>query len=132
MAVVAIVLVALTRPDSTSWLRSDGRSLLPPPPASALAAAERHPVTARSVTVQKVAGPTGFWVGTSPTNRMFVEVAAPPPFPVAAGQKVSFAGHIEANHPGAIEQNALVGTDADELTKQGHHVDVDGNSLRRG
>ncbi len=84
------------------------------------------------MTARKLAGPTGFWVGTSPTSRMFVEVPAPPPFPVGTGQKVSFAGHIEANHPGAIKQYALVGADADQLTQQGHQVDVYGNSLRRG
>jgi len=133
LAVVAVAVVALTRPDSTaSWLRSDGRSLLPPPPASALSADAGHPVEARSVTVQKVGGPTGFWVGPSQRSRVFVELASPPAFSVSAGQKVTFAGHIEPNHEGAIEHFALVGPDADQLTAQGHHVDVDANSLRRG
>jgi len=131
MAVVAVAIVVLTRPGG-GWLRSDGRSLLPPPPASALASVAGHRVEARSMTVQRVATPTGFWVGTSSRSRLFVEVSGAPAFPVAAGQKVSFVGHIEPNHPGSTERFALGGPDADQLGNEGHHVDVDANALRRG
>jgi len=123
-AVAAVAVVVLTRPDD-GWLRSDGRSLLPPPAAAVLAGAVGHPVEARSVRVQSVATPTGFWVGTSERSRLFVEVPAPPAFTVGVGQKVSFVGRIDANHAGTVEQFTRGGPDADQLRTEGHHVDVE-------
>jgi hypothetical protein len=121
----------LTRPD-TGWLRGGGRSLLPPPPASELAAAATRPVEARSVPVQSVVTPTGFWVGTSQRNRLFVELLGTPPFPLAVGQRVSFTGYVDPNHEGSVERFGLSGQDAVQLRDQGHHVHVEGGALRRG
>ena len=131
VAVVTVVIVMLSRPDP-GWLRSGDTSLLPPPPASALAAEAGRRVEARSVSVQSVVTPRGFWVGTSQRDRLFVELLGEPPFPVAAGQKVSFVGYVDPNHEGSVERFAVRGRDAVQLREQGHHVHVETNSLRRG
>ena len=131
VAVVTVVIVMLSRPDP-GWLRSGDTSLLPPPPASQLAAEAGRRVEARSVRVQSVVTPTGFWVGTSQRDRLFVELLGEPPFPVAAGQKVSFVGYVDPNHEGSVERFAVRGQDAVQLREQGHHVHVEANGLRRG
>lgn len=131
VAVVTLAIVMLSRPD-TGWLRSGDRSLLPPPPASELAAQAGRQVEARSVEVQSVVTPTGFWVGTSQRDRLFVELLEEPPFAVAAGQKVSFVGYVDPNHEGSVERFAVHGQDAVQLREQGHHVHVEADALRRG
>ena len=131
VAVVTVAIVMLSRPDP-GWLRSGDRSLLPPPPASELAAEAGRRVEARSVEVQSVVTPTGFWVGTSQRDRLFVEVLGQSPFPVARGQEVSFVGYVDPNHEGSVERFAVRGQDALQLREQGHHVHVEANALRRG
>ena len=131
LAVVAVSVVMLTRPDD-AWLRSGGRSLLPPPPASEVAAVAGRPVEARSMEVQSVATPVGFWVGRSQRDRIFVEILAMPPFPVAAGQRVSFVGYIEANHEDSIERFGVVGQEAVQLREQGYHLHAEASALHKG
>jgi hypothetical protein len=128
---VAVAVVVLSRPDS-AWLRSGGRSLLPPPAPSQLATEARHPVEARSIRVQSVVTPTGFWVGTSQRTRLFVELLGTPPFPVSVGQKLSFVGFLDPNHEGSGERFRLSDQDAVQLREQGSHIDVQANALRRG
>lgn len=131
LAVVTVSLVMFSRPD-TGWMRSGGMSLLPPPPAGALAAEAGRPVEARSVRVQSVVTPTGFWVGTSQRSRLFVELLAPPPMPVTPGQRVSFVGYVDPNHEGSAERFGLSGGDAAQLAQQGYHIHVEGSALRKG
>ena len=131
VAVVTVAFVMVSRPDPGS-LRSGARSLLPPPPASELAAEAGRRVEARSVEVQSVVSPTGFWVGTSGRDRLFVELLGEPPFPVARGQEVSFVGYVDPNHEGTVERFAVRGQDAVQLREQGHHVHVEAHALRRG
>jgi RNA polymerase sigma factor (sigma-70 family) len=131
LAVVAVSLVILTRPD-TAWLRSGNRSLLPPLPASELVAMAGRPVDARSVTVQRVVTPTGFWVGTSERDRVFVEMLETPPFAVTANQKVSFVGYIDPNHEDSVERYGLVGQEAAQLREQGYHLHAEADALRKG
>ncbi|MGI9032476.1 MAG: RNA polymerase sigma factor [Acidimicrobiales bacterium] len=131
LAVVAISIVLLTRPDTT-WLRIGNRSLLPPPPASELSALASRPVEARSVTVQSVVTPTGFWVGTSQHDRVFVEMLATLPFPVTANQKVSFVGYVDPNHEDSAERYGLGGQGAAQLRYEGYHLHAEANALRKG
>ncbi len=131
LAVVGASLIMFTGSDS-GWLRSGERSLLPPPSASEVVAAGQPPVEARSITVQSVLTPTGFWVGTNGNDRLFVELLAPPAFPVAAGQEVSFSGYIEANHEDSVERFGLTGPDAEQFRQQGYHLHAEGNVIRDG
>lgn len=131
VAVATVSILMFIRPDDTAWLRSGGRSLLPPPAASELQALATRPVEARSVRVQSVVAPTGFWVGTSQRDRIFVEIGETPPFPVTVGERVSFVGYIDTNHPGSIERYGLVGQDAAQLRDEGYHLHVEASALRR-
>ena len=131
VAAVVVAIVVLARPDGAS-LRAGPTSLLPPPPPQELAARVGQPVQGRSVRVQAVTSPTGFWVGSDRRHRMFVELLGPPPFPVAVGEVVSFVGYLDANHEGSVERFGLQGDDAAQLLAQGHHVHVEGRALRHG
>ncbi|HWC11618.1 MAG TPA: hypothetical protein VG455_10375, partial [Acidimicrobiales bacterium] len=82
--------------------------------------------------VQSVVTSTGFWVGTSQRDRLFVEVLGEPPFPVARGQEVSFVGTVDPNHEGSLERFAVHGQDAVQLHEQGHHIHVESSALQRG
>ncbi len=130
LAVVGISVVMLTRPDA-GWVRSEGRSLLPPPPASALIAGRQPRVEAQSVTVLSVVTPSGFWVGTSQSDRLFVELLAPSPFPVIAGKTVSFVGFVDPNHDDSAERFGLVGPDADQMRAHGYHLHVETSALHQ-
>jgi RNA polymerase sigma factor (sigma-70 family) len=131
VAAVTVAVVLLARPDA-GFLRSGPTSLLPPPPPQELATKAGQPVEARSVQVQSVVSPTRFWVGSNRRERLFVEVLAPPTFPVRAGERVSFVGHLDANHEGSVERFGLQGVDAAQLNQQGHHIHVEAHDLRTG
>ena len=131
VAAVTVAVVLATRPDA-GFLRSGPASLLPPPSAQELATRVGQPVEARSVRVQSVISPTGFWVGPNQRERLFVEVLAPPAFPVRDGERVSFVGHLDPNHEGSVERFGLQGPDAEQLRQQGHHIHVEARALRTG
>ncbi len=131
VAAVTVAVVLLTRPDA-GFLRAGPMSLLPPPPPQELATRAGQPVEARSVQVQSVVSPTGFWVGPNERERLFVEVLAPPPFRVLAGERMSFVGQLDVNHQGSVERFGLHGPDAAQLNQQGHHIHVEPHDLRTG
>jgi len=90
-------------------------------------------VEARGVPVQSVVEPTGFWVGNSPTERVWVDVhdetdAAPRLVP---GQRISFQGRLVANTPATLERAGRGGAaERAQLERQGYHVDVEGGSIQ--
>jgi hypothetical protein len=103
-------------------------------PNGELTALVGRPVTAQSVAVQSVPSDEGFWVGTSETDRVWVELTVPPgesPYQVLAGQTVGFDGTVAAHDAGFAGQ---VGVDAaegaDQLTRQAAHIAVDKANLR--
>ncbi len=89
-------------------------------------------VEGRSVPIQRVVSPTGFWVGSDEGDRMFVEVIGTPPFPIRVGGEVSFVGYLDANHDDSAERFGLRGQDAALLHQRGHHIHVEAQHLRRG
>ena len=85
-------------------------------------------VTATGVAVQSVPSDEGFWLGTSETDRVWVQLTEVPgesPFQVEPGALVDLTGSLTA-HDGTFAQQ--VGVDAaegaDQLTRQAAHVEV--------
>jgi len=72
-----------------------------------------QPATAQLATVQSVPADEGFWVGTSDTNRIWVQLtgAGESPQTVKAGDHITFTGTEVANPAGF---SAQVGVDAGE------------------
>ena len=131
VAAVTVAVILVARPDP-GFLRAGQQSILPPPPAHELATRVAQPVEARAVKVESVVSPTGFWVGPNKRERLFVEVLAPPPFPLRAGDRVSFVGFLDVNHEGSVQRFGLRGQDAAQLEQQGSHIHVEAHALRVG
>jgi hypothetical protein len=90
--------------------------------------------TGKSVAVRSVPSDEGFWVGSSDTDRVWVELTVPAgesPYQVTPGQLVDFTGPVTAHDAGFAGQ---VGVDAaegaDQLTKEAAHVSVQKADLR--
>ena len=119
-------------------MTADGRSALAPAAgtdaAAALGGLAGQPVTATGVRVLSVPADEGFWLGTSETERVWVQLtgeAGESPYQVQEGDLVDFEGTVEAHDAAFAEQ---VGVDAAEgaqqLTEQAAHLEVAKSSLR--
>jgi hypothetical protein len=101
-------------------------------PDGSLAGRVGEQVTASGATVQSVAADEGFWVGTSETDRVWVQLqgGGESDYLVRPGDRVEFDGPLVA-HDDAFA--AEVGVDpaegADQLTGQGAHVEVQQSDL---
>jgi hypothetical protein len=86
-----------------------------------------RPVTATDVVVQSVAADEGFWVGSSATDRVWVQLTGDgeSAYAVGPGDRVSFTGQVVGHDEGFAAQ---VGVDpaegAELLTSQAAHVAV--------
>ena len=90
-------------------------------------------VEARGVQVQSVVEPRGFWVGSSPTERAWVDVhdQTAPPQQLVPGQRISFQGRVVANTPETLERAGGGGPgDRADLERRGYHVDVEGGTVQ--
>jgi hypothetical protein len=92
------------------------------------------PVRAIGVPVQSVPADEGFWVGTSATNRVWVQLMGPAEsaYDVEVGDKVSFSGRVVshgAHFAARVGVSAAEG--ARELTRQRGHLVVVQSGLRR-
>lgn len=114
----------------TGPLTVNGAGLLPlatAAPDGTLTAFVGQTATSTGVTVQSVPADEGFWVGTSATDRVWVQIigGGESPYKVTAGDKVDFTGTVVAN---ATDFPATVGlTAADgaaQLTTQAAHIEV--------
>lgn len=108
-----------------------GSQSLLPVPAEGLATFVGQPVTGTAVRVESVVADEGFWVGPSPTDRVFVlltpearTTAGESPFQVAAGQLVNLQGNLIglSGDPAALGVDPNEG--ADQLRQQGHLVEA--------
>jgi hypothetical protein len=93
------------------------------------------PVRARGVPVQSVPADEGFWVGTSATNRVWVQLRGPAEsaYDVGVGDKVSFTGRVVshgAHFAASVGVSPAEG--ARELSHQRGHLVVAQGELRRG
>lgn len=89
-------------------------------------------VTGKGATVQSVPADEGFWVGSSNTDRVWVQLDGPgeSPFKVTAGQKVNFTGTMTAVAAGFPAKVGV--TDAEgaaQITAQKQYVKVVRSSL---
>ncbi|WP_345379916.1 hypothetical protein [Pseudonocardia yuanmonensis] len=120
-------------------LTADGTPLLPVAQAAGpngeLSGLVGRAVTAQRVAVQSVPADEGFWVGTSDTDRVWVQLTTQPgesPYRVAVGDRVDFTGSVVAQDAGFAQQ---VGVDAaegaDQLTRQAAHLEVAKADLRK-
>jgi hypothetical protein len=90
-------------------------------------------VVGTSVPVQEVVSATGFWIGTSELDRIFVVIEGQggASFEVKEGDKVSFTGVMEPNL-GAEEYGLREGQGAQQFRDQTLHVQVQAEDLRQG
>ena len=97
-----------------------------------LAPYQGQAVRAHQVKVHAAPGDTGFWVGGSAADRIWVDVDTGRPLSrrVTAGQRVSFAGTLAPNGPEVLNEPGVGGPpDLDQLKSQGFHVHLDEATL---
>lgn len=86
-----------------------------------------------AVRVQSVPADEGFWVGTSVTDRVWVQLigAGESPYTVKAGDTLTFSGTVTA-HDGKFASQVGVDTSegAAQLTSQAAHITVAQNAVR--
>ena len=96
--------------------------------AAALAGVEGQEATATGAQVLSVPADEGFWVGSSETDRVWVQLtgeAGESPYQVQEGDAVDFTGTVTAHGEGFADE---VGVDdaegAAQLTEQAAHIEV--------
>jgi RNA polymerase sigma factor (sigma-70 family) len=120
-------------PAGDRTLTSEGRAILPltgRPPLSRYAG---DPVRAQGVRVQQVAADEGFWVGTSPRDRVWVQLAGTRESrpEIQRGDRVSFTGRMVEHLPGFARRVGVVAGEGGRLLdQQGYHVEVRADQLR--
>ena len=97
-----------------------------------LAPYQGQPVRAQQVKVYSAPGDTGFWVGESAAERIWVDLASGEPLSrrATAGQRVSFVGQLAPNGQ-EVPTEPIVGgpPDIEHLKNQGFHVHIDEATL---
>jgi hypothetical protein len=91
------------------------------------------PVRAQGVRVQQVAADEGFWVGTSPRDRVWVQLTGTRESRprVQRGDRVSFTGRMVEHQPGFARRVGVTASEgASLLDQQGYHVEVRADRLR--
>jgi hypothetical protein len=88
---------------------------------------------ADAVPVESVPADEGFWVGTSTTDRVWVQLTvgnAESPFRVEAGDRVSFLGTVRPAPPNFADDIGLTGEEgAQQLADLGQYIAVDGAAV---
>jgi RNA polymerase sigma factor (sigma-70 family) len=114
-------------------LTSEGRAILPLTGRSPLSRYAGDPVRAQGVPVQQVAADEGFWVGTSPRDRVWVQLTGTRESRprVQRGDRVSFTGRMVEHQPGFARRAGVTASEgAGLLDQQGYHVEVSAGRLR--
>lgn len=111
------------------WTLAVGGHELLPLGAGGLAPYAGQSVTAIDVPVQSVDADEGFWIGSGPANRVWVQLTVPgggeSPQQVRVGQRVSFRGIVARNPVGFAAAEGISPTEgAAQLTGQGGHLAV--------
>jgi hypothetical protein len=118
-------------------LSAGGTALLPVAQAAdangSLAGLVGQQVSAQGVTVQSVDANEGFWVGTSPADRVWVQLdgRGESTYTVKAGDRVSFTGQLAANPTGFDQRIGVdAGEGAEQLRTQAAHITVPVDALQ--
>jgi hypothetical protein len=121
---------------ATAGTLTVGSQSVLPVPASGLAALVGQPATGTGVTVESVVADEGFWVGSSPTDRVFVFLTAEArttqgesPFQVQAGQRIDLEGTLIALPTAPADLGVEPPEGADQLAGQGHLIEATNVSL---
>jgi hypothetical protein len=121
-------------PAGDPTLTSEGRAILPlttgRPPLSRYAG---DPVRAQGVRVQQITSDEGFWVGTSPRDRVWVRLTGTRESRarIQRGDRVSFTGQMVEHPPGFAGRAGVTAREgAALLDQQGYHVEVRADRLR--
>ena len=117
---------------------ADGRSVLPlaagTDAAAALGGLAGQPVTATGARVLSVPADEGFWLGTSETERVWVQLtgeAGESPYQVQEGDLVDFEGTVEAHDAAFAEQAGVDDAEgAQQLVDQAAHLTVAKSAVR--
>jgi RNA polymerase sigma factor (sigma-70 family) len=117
--------------ETVTGLRIDGA---PVTARSALTAMTGEEVDAADVRVEEVVTLNGFWVGPSPSARIWVELVGPRrTMHIVKGDLLTFVGTLTANsatYPARAHVTANTG--AKLLTAQGAHIDVPTTAVKGG
>lgn len=113
-------------------LTAGGTELLPVPDASELDATEGETAEGEGVTVQSVVPGQGFWVGTSETDRVYVELGGDvgedeqpgKDVMVAEGDRVDFMGEVRPAPEDPAQTLSLPPSDGDLVKSQGIFVNA--------
>jgi hypothetical protein len=114
-------------------ITAGGKDLIGAAAAGSIAYLDGKTVSANGVAVQSVVNETGFWVGTSETDRVFVETENAgdgTSLDLTAGDTVSFDGAIEKNLE-AETYGLRAGAGAEQFRKQGYHVRVQADGVTK-
>jgi hypothetical protein len=101
-----------------------------------LTAAVGQKATGRAVKVLSVASGTGFWVGTSKSDRTFVEYGSSvggnesQPYKPKVGDTVDLSGPVRPAPPDPAQTLRLSAGDAEQLTAQGAYINADDVTAR--
>jgi hypothetical protein len=117
---------------------ADGRSVLAlaagTDAAAALGGLTGQPVTATGARVLSVPADEGFWLGTSETERVWVQLtgeAGESPYQVQEGDLVDFEGTVEAHDGAFAEQSGVDDAEgAQQLADQAAHLTVAKSAVR--
>lgn len=100
--------------------------------AGSLAAQVGKAVTGSGMSVQSVPADEGFWVGSSATDRVWVQLvgAGESPYTVKVGDRIDLTGQMVAHDAGFAKQVGVDAADgAAQLTTQAAHIAVAQNAL---
>lgn len=134
-AALAILLISLLGGDDDGGsdagrLNAGGAQLLPPP-SGGLSGEVGKTATGQDVVVQSVNGNEGFFVGSSSTDRVYVEWGGDvgtdeaSRFQPNQGDKVNLTGPVEAAGPVQLRKLKLSAEDLELVRSQGAFVNAD-------
>jgi hypothetical protein len=110
---------------------SAGTATLLPPPSAGLSGLVGETATGTEVVVRSVNGNEGFFVGSTATDRVYVEWGGDvgrdeaSRFQPQEGQRVSLTGPVQAAGPGQTKKLKLSAADAELVRSQGAFVNAD-------
>jgi hypothetical protein len=141
IAVIAAILIALlssgddeksgaSAKAGAATLTSNGQPLLPLPASGKLTASVGQDTVGKSVVVQAVNPGRGFWIGTSATDRVYVEFGsaagkAESGFkPSQVGQRVDLEGPVRAAPSDPAGVLKLKASDAAQVKAEGAYINA--------
>jgi hypothetical protein len=135
---LAVLLISLSGGDdsddtagSDSGRLTAGGAELLPPPANGLAAQAGETATGKNIVVQSVNGNEGFFVGSSTTDRVYVEWGGDvgeneaSRFRPQKGQRVNLTGPLQPAGTRQLSKLKLPAADAELVRSQGAFVNAD-------